>query len=100
MLGTSVKDRTSVWGPNGISQITPVGPRPPVASPEEDDCKWGIGEEADLITFPPIFDPAETQWTIPNTLWGVADGVPQRASPVVIARILKTLVQQIHDAQS
>lgn len=69
--------RNECLGANGISQITPVGPRPSVASPEEDDCKWDIGEEADLNVFPPIFDPAETQWSFPNTLWGVANGVPQ-----------------------
>ncbi|RMJ24589.1 hypothetical protein PHISP_04545 [Aspergillus sp. HF37] len=100
MVNTSMKGRKSVWGPKGISQITPVGPRSPVASPEEDGYKWGVGEEADLITFLPIFDPVNTQWTFPNTLWGVADDVPRRASSVVIGRISKTLVQQMHDVQS
>lgn len=44
----------SVWGPPDIPTVQPVGPRPPVANPEDDDYQWGIGEEADLITLSPI----------------------------------------------
>ncbi|KAK0752519.1 hypothetical protein B0T18DRAFT_92045 [Schizothecium vesticola] len=45
----------SVWGPPDIPAIQPVGLKPPVATAEEDDYKWGVGEEADLITLSPIF---------------------------------------------
>lgn len=77
--------------------MTPLGPKPPVKSPEEDKYEWGVGEEADLITFLPMFDPTDTQWTFINTLWGLLEDVPRRASPVAIGRVSKKLVQQMHE---
>lgn len=44
----------SVWGPPDIPTVQPVGPKPPVPTPEEDDYEWGVDEEADLITLSPI----------------------------------------------
>ena len=113
-----MKGRKSVSGPKGIpsqltpvdltlpqmmpvgltlAQMTPVGPKPPVRSPEEDKYEWGVGEEADLITFLPIFDTIDTQWTFVDTLWGLSADVPRRTSPVAIGRVSKILVQQMHE---
>ncbi|KAL2700893.1 hypothetical protein AAEP93_007712 [Penicillium crustosum] len=101
MVGSTLKGRESVWGPKGIppqlTPMTPVGPKPPVKSPEEDKYEWGVGEEADLITFLPMFDPTDTQWTFVSTLWGLSGDVPRRASPVAIGRVSKKLVQQMHE---
>ncbi|KAJ5508875.1 hypothetical protein N7527_011018 [Penicillium freii] len=71
--------------------MTPVGPKPPVRSPEEDKYKWGVGEEADLITFLPIFDTIDTQWTFVDTLWGLSGDVLRRTSPVAIGRVSKKI---------
>ncbi|KAJ6443681.1 major facilitator superfamily transporter [Purpureocillium lavendulum] len=60
----------TVWGPPKLPFISPVGPQPPVESPSEDDYIWGIGEDADLITVGPIFDPKNSQWIMSNDIWG------------------------------
>ncbi|CAI7618299.1 unnamed protein product [Penicillium glandicola] len=99
MVGSSMKDRESIWGPKGILQVTPVGPKPPVASPQDDDYEWGVGEEADLITFLPIFDPTDTQWLFKDMLWGMPEDVPRRTSPVAMGRISKNLLHQMHIVQ-
>lgn len=44
----------SVWGPPDMPTVQPVGPKPPVPTPEEDDYEWGVDEEADFITLSPI----------------------------------------------
>ncbi|KAJ5686040.1 hypothetical protein N7536_008659, partial [Penicillium majusculum] len=85
MVGYSMKGRKSVWGSMSIHQITPIGPKPPVAFPEDDKYEWGVGEEADLITFLPIFDPTDTQWLFRNRLWGLPEDVPRRSE---IGRIM------------
>ncbi|KAJ5921372.1 hypothetical protein N7466_009698 [Penicillium verhagenii] len=111
MVSTSLTGKESIWGPMDLSNIiaegsvntepmVPVGPKPPVVSPKTDKYEWGVGEESDLITFLPIFDPIRTAWVFTNHKWGVKDDVPRRASPVAIGRISKTLVQQMHNMQS
>lgn len=99
-VDSSMKGRSSVWGPQGISEITPVGPEPAVSFPEDDNYEWGVGEEADLITFMPIFDPVDTKWVFSNNLWGVSENAPRRASPVAMGRISKSLAQQMHDVET
>lgn len=105
-----MRGRKSIWGPTDLSRTTsaeflaevlpPIGPKPPVSSPEDDHYEWGFGEEADLITLLPIFDPVDTDWTFPNVLWNLPKNVPRRASPVVMGRISKRLIQQMHNVQS
>jgi Protein of unknown function (DUF3405) len=64
-----------VWGPKTYSPTqTPLGPKPPT-SMEEDDFEWGVGEEADLITLLPIWDPVKTKWTMKNKVWNYVPGV-------------------------
>ncbi len=64
-----------VWGPLPFSPSqTPLGPKPPRPM-EEDDFEWGVGEEADLITLLPIWDPVKTQWTMRNKVWNYIPGV-------------------------
>ena len=33
-----------------IAVPEPIGPEPPVAHPAEDEYKWGVGEDADIVT--------------------------------------------------
>ncbi|KGO69697.1 Protein of unknown function DUF3405 [Penicillium italicum] len=99
MVDFSMRGRKSVWGPMSIPQITPIGPKPPVAFPEHDDYEWGVGEEADLITFIPIFDPTNTQWLFRNMLWGLPEDVPRRTSPVAMGRVSRKLLHQMHIIQ-
>ncbi|KAL1586566.1 hypothetical protein WHR41_05365 [Cladosporium halotolerans] len=59
-----------VWGPqpyNTTLQI-PIGPKPP-HSMKDDAFTWGVGEEADLITLQPIWDPKQTEWSYRSKIW-------------------------------
>ncbi|KAK5083939.1 hypothetical protein LTR05_006446 [Lithohypha guttulata] len=58
-----------VWGPRPYAPFQyPLGPFPPTIA-EEDNFEWGVGEEADLISLQPIWDPAETEWSYRNHVW-------------------------------
>ncbi|KAL4736271.1 hypothetical protein BDV11DRAFT_194318 [Aspergillus similis] len=96
--------KATIWGPapppsKSWTQI-PLGPTPPVPRPEDDKYTWGTGEEADLITFLPFFDPTETNWVFSDVLWHFPAGTPRRASPVTMGRYSKLLLKAIHDAQT
>ena len=64
------KTLTTVWGPADFPGrlATAIGPEPPHAE-SQDDFQWGVGEEADLITLLPIWDPVFTGWTMNNMIW-------------------------------
>ncbi|KAG5976488.1 hypothetical protein E4U55_007322 [Claviceps digitariae] len=91
----------SVWGPPKVPFINPVGPKPP-RSFEEDDYQWGVGEEADLITLGPMFNPVDSQWIIHNHIWGYHDAdhqttdLPRRTTIVTQARLSKRLLAIMH----
>jgi hypothetical protein len=64
-----------IWGPKPYapSQI-PLGPSPP-HSEETDNFQWGVGEEADMMTLLPIWDPVNTKWTMTNKVWNFTPGI-------------------------
>ncbi|KAK5945912.1 hypothetical protein PMZ80_000051 [Knufia obscura] len=70
-----------VWGPKPYAPFQyPLGPLPPTSA-EEDNFQWGVGEEADLITLQPIWDPAETDWSYRNHIWNFIPEVRPHFSP-------------------
>ncbi|GAP84672.1 hypothetical protein SAMD00023353_1102120 [Rosellinia necatrix] len=100
-----VEQRTgenSIWGPPDLPFITPVGPKPPVAKPEQDDYKWGVGEQADLITVAPIINVNYSGWVGANDVWGFNDSthatqqLPRRVTIVTHSRISKRLLDIMH----
>lgn len=98
----SMESKDSIWGPappDSLPWLDPVGPEPPVERPEDDDYEWGAGEEADLITFLPIFDPSDTTWVFSTMVWDIPEDIPRRASPVTMGRYSGLLLRSIHDAQ-
>ncbi|KAF7543280.1 hypothetical protein G7Z17_g10866 [Cylindrodendrum hubeiense] len=92
----------TVWGPVNLSFINPVGPKPPVPSPDDDNYEWGVGEEADVITVGPIFNPVGSNWVIADNIWGYNDGtfnpkdLPRRTTIVTQSRISKRLLKIMH----
>ena len=105
MVSKAMNGRDGVWGPvslNGRSKIggvAPIGPKPPVSSPQEDNYEWGVGEEPDLITFLPIFDSMRTSWTMPWRLYGpLPKDAPRRASVLTQWRVSKRLLDVMHSA--
>ncbi|PYI04603.1 hypothetical protein BO78DRAFT_462447 [Aspergillus sclerotiicarbonarius CBS 121057] len=91
----------AVWGPAPFDiqePFQPVGPSPPVRQPQEDDYKWGVGEDADLIGFLPIFHPMGTRWVIRNEVWGYpAQTTPRRAALVTHYRLSRSLLLAMHE---
>ncbi|KAI1389662.1 uncharacterized protein F4822DRAFT_207938 [Hypoxylon trugodes] len=97
-----VSGEETIWGPPKLPFVNPVGPKPPVAKPEDDNYKWGVGEEADLITVAPIFNPINSSWISGNELWGFNDSthettdLPRRATIVTHSRVSKRLLDIMH----
>ena len=101
----------TVWGAVHIEGINSTGaPVLLFETPEEDvDSTWGLGEEADLITLGPIFDPKHTTWGLRDDFTGYGqerpeeldmnpswDGPPRRAVIVTPSRLSRKLVMTMH----
>lgn len=99
MVDDSMVGLPSVWGPVPAEGVTPIGPTPPVLHASAETYEWVVGEEADMISFLPIFNPEKTSWTFSDMLWNLPLDVPRRASPVTMGRTSKRLLQLMHDAQ-
>ncbi|TKX26805.1 hypothetical protein C1H76_0959 [Elsinoe australis] len=107
-----------VWGPLPYnSEQHVVGPAPPVPY-EEDNFSWGAGEEADLITLQPIWDPTDTEWSYRYKIWNFVPGkrphftqqdpgddayfhpdfakVPRRVFINTVARFSKKMLHAMH----
>lgn len=95
--------KNTVWGPPELPFIKPVGPKPPVSSPSKDDYQWGVGEEADLITLSPMFDPTDSNWILRDQVWQYNDTkhnsteLPRRATIVTQSRLSRKLVEAMHE---
>ncbi|CAI7645299.1 unnamed protein product [Penicillium glandicola] len=98
----SDKSNSTIWGPVSGTGIRPLGPEPPVPHPEQDNYTWGVGEEADFITFLPTFNPRNTQWTFPDKIWNFrySEDTPRRAAVITMGRYSKRLLDLIHQAQA
>jgi hypothetical protein len=101
-VNKSMVGRESVWGPLPAQGIEPIGPKPPVAHPADDNYKWGVGEEADLITWLPIYDPEKTEYVFRDKIWNFEQGTktPRRVSSINITRLSKRLLDVMHQAQT
>jgi hypothetical protein len=92
-----------IWGPERPSNPddwfeTENDPKPPT-SYEKDKFKWGVGEDADLITFNPLFDPEGTTWLLAKDITGYndTDGLPpRRAAIVTSSRMSRRLLNTMH----
>ncbi|RYP83005.1 hypothetical protein DL769_001474 [Monosporascus sp. CRB-8-3] len=97
-----VSGKETIWGAPEFPFISPVGPKPPVADPADDNYEWGVGEEADLITVAPIFNPENSSWVSAPELWGFNDSshptelLPRRATIVTHSRVSKRLLDIMH----
>jgi len=87
----------TIWGPLPATNVTPIGPTPPVADPSRDQYEWGVGEEADYISLGPIFNPVGTAWAGRGDVWGY-DGLEtsRRATIITHSRCSKKLLDAMH----
>ncbi|KAF4125711.1 Protein of unknown function (DUF3405) [Geosmithia morbida] len=92
----------TIWGPPELPFIHPVGPKPPVDSPDADNYEWGVGEDADVITLNPIVNAINSNWIMAKDVWGYSDenhpgsDLPRRVTIVTHSRISKRLLDVMH----
>ena len=90
-----------IWGPEppiDDDLDTAEDPNPPT-SYNEDKYDWGVGEEADLITFSPIFDPQGTNWLLAEDYTGyntTREPPPRRAAINTASRLSRRLLNAMH----
>ena len=89
-----------VWGPESPAdmlggQDDPITP----TTLDKDKYVWGVDEEADLITFSPLFDPDGTTWFYVNDVTGynTTQGLPPRRATIgTSSRLSRRLLQTMH----
>ncbi|KAF2119757.1 hypothetical protein BDV96DRAFT_596440 [Lophiotrema nucula] len=95
-------DEKPVWGPPKFDNTGMLDPLDEVIPPRPylaDDYEWGVGEEADIITFNPIFDPAKTNWVFRDDVTGYDLELPEpprRCAIITVARLSKRLLDIMH----
>jgi hypothetical protein len=90
----------SIWGPHPAEGIEIEGQSnlPPVPHPEEESGIWGVGEEAELITWLPHFDPTGTDWPFRDRVFNFPQEqeTPRRAAVVAMSRVSARLLRLLH----
>jgi len=92
-----------VWGPVAFPHTgmlaSPNNTFPPT-SYLQDNYEWGVGEEADLITFNPLFDPAKSTWVFREDVNGYSTQLPvppRRCAIITVSRLSKRLLNYMHE---
>jgi hypothetical protein len=93
-----------IWGPYqdfpNRGMLPPLNETIPPRTYEEDKYEWGVGEEADMLVFNPIFDPALTNWVFSWDITGYNRSMPpppRRAAIITVARLSKRLLNIMHE---
>ncbi|CAG8048752.1 unnamed protein product [Penicillium salamii] len=90
----------SVWGPVPVEGLNVEGnaSMPPVAHPDDEPGTWGVGEEADLITWLPHFNPVDTEWPFRDRVFNFPQDqeTPRWAAVVAMSRISSKLLGLLH----
>ena len=92
-----------IWGPfqsfKNYGILDPPANTTPPTSYDKDDYTWGVGEDADLIVFNPIFDPSQTNWVFRTDVTGYNTSLPippRRAAIITVARLSRRLLDTMH----
>ncbi|CAK4034796.1 hypothetical protein AC579_3311 [Lecanosticta acicola] len=104
MDNDSRKPEKPVWGPErptaqGDETDDPENDPQPPTSYDKDNYEWGVGEEADFITFNPLFDPHNTNWILAEDVTGynLSAGYPPRRTAIITAsRLSRRLLETMH----
>ncbi|KAI6090087.1 hypothetical protein F4821DRAFT_229598 [Hypoxylon rubiginosum] len=102
---TIERNEKPIWGPvefptNGLGRLASPNETTPPTTIEEDDYQWGVGEDADLIVFDPLFDPANTNWVFRNDVTGYNTSLetpPRRAAIITVGRLSRRLLNTMHE---
>lgn len=92
----------SIWGPERPDErdiFEVEGEGIPPTSMDKDQYQWGVGEDADLVVFNPLYDPEGTTWLLRDDVTGYnrEKGMPPRRTAIITAsRISKKLLTTMH----
>lgn len=93
-----------IWGPVQDFKNSGMLPPPrdcvPPMTYEKDNYEWGVGEDADLMVFNPLFDPSTTNWVFRADVSGYDASKPippRRAAIITVARLSKRLLNIMHE---
>ncbi|KAJ9619600.1 hypothetical protein H2203_008381 [Taxawa tesnikishii (nom. ined.)] len=98
------KPEVPVWGPlppSGEGNVieSENDPKPPTTY-AKDDYVWGVDEEADFITFNPLFDPTHTNWILAEDVTGYntsgGNFPPRRTAIITASRLSRRLLETMH----
>ena len=98
----SRKPMKSIWGPlrpENDEVVDPDADPIPPTTYDKDAYEWGVGEEADFITFNPLFDPHNTNWILAEDVTGynTSQGFPPRRTAIITAsRLSRRLLETMH----
>lgn len=98
MIASEDQDEPPVWGRNAVPE-TPTFPDEPVPprSYEQDQYEWGVGEEADLITLNPLFNPVDSGWVFTEDVVGYhVRPLPRRIAIITASRLSRRLLTMMH----
>ena len=93
--------RSRAWGPVAIPDVAPIGPEPPSAGPGDDDFRWGVGEDADVLLSGFCEDVRTANWVFRDYIQGFRRGTrtPRWWCPPAIMRGSRALLLSVHAAQ-
>jgi hypothetical protein len=96
-----VKRDTSIWGPHTPLDQEPISwdvfPPEDVPEPVQDGFEWGVGEDADLITMLPMFNPDTSHYAFSRNhynypLYLDPEGPPRRTTIITFYRLSHRLL--------
>lgn len=99
------RSEKSIWGPvrpiDENDWFEPEKDPVPPRTYEHDKYQWGVGEQADLITLNPMFDPEGTTWLLADDITGYneSEGIgkpPRRAQIITASRMSRRLLLTMH----
>ena len=95
------KGKSRAWGPVTIPDVQPIGPKPMVKKPEDDELIWGVGEDADVVVTSFCADVLQTDWVFKDYARGFEDAtkVPRWFCPPAIMRASRSLLLSVHESQ-
>ncbi|RWA14316.1 hypothetical protein EKO27_g795 [Xylaria grammica] len=102
---TAVRGDKPIWGPERPKDpkdwFDPDNDPTPPTTYEKDKYIWGVGEEADYITFNPMFDPEHTTWGLADDITGYNEGndngkPPRRVQIITASRMSRRLLLAMH----
>ncbi|KAJ9210596.1 hypothetical protein DTO166G4_7821 [Paecilomyces variotii] len=91
-----------IWGPERPAErdvMEVEGEGIPPTTYEKDRYEWGVGEDADLIVFNPLYDPEGTTWLLRDDVTGydTSNGMPPRRTAIITAsRLSRKLLLTMH----